>query len=111
MNLENLKESFGTLSETINALLAYGYTHNFNVKEDCIICHGTEISLSPEEFKIDKVYRFDGDSDPEYQSVLYLISSLDNNIKGTLVDGYGISFDSFSSSIIEKLQTHTGEGN
>ena len=67
MNTINLNESFGTLSETINGLVKLGYNHDFNIKEDCIVCRQANITLSPEDFQIDKTYRFEGDSDPDYQ--------------------------------------------
>jgi len=106
MKEENLNESFGTLSETINGLVKLGYTHDFNIKDECIVCHRTNITLSPEDFQIDKVYRFDGDSDPEYQSILYAISSVKFDVKGTLVNGYGVSSDETTTKLIEKLNTH-----
>ncbi|HMR18825.1 MAG TPA: cupin domain-containing protein [Sphingobacterium sp.] len=106
MDKNNLNESFGTLSETINGLVKLGYTHDFNIKDECIICHKTNTILSPDDFQIDQVYRFEGYSDPEYQSILYAISSVKHNIKGTLVNGYGIFSDEYSSKLIEKLKTH-----
>ena len=99
----NLDESFGTLSETINGLVKLGYTHDFNIKGECIICQKTNITLSPDDFQIDKVYRFEGASDPDYQAILYAISSIKYNIKGTLLNGYGISSDEVSSKLVEKL--------
>ena len=106
MNDKNLSESYGTLSETINGLVKLGYTYDFNITDDCLICHRTNITLSPEDFQIDQAYRFDGDSDPEYQSILYAISSEKFNVKGTLVNGYGISSDEAATKLIEKLNTH-----
>src|SRR6478736_1469158 len=98
---DNLNENFGTLSETINELIKLGYTHDFNREDECIVCHRTNIILSPDDFQIDKVYRFEGDSDPDYQSILYAISSEKYDIKGTLVNGYGISSDETSSKLVE----------
>lgn len=106
MKEDHLNESFGTLSETINELVKLGYKHDFNIKDDCIVCHKTNITLSPDEFQIDKVYRFEGDSDPEYQSILYAISSTKFDVKGTLVNGYGISSNETVTKLIEKLNTH-----
>lgn len=106
MKDKNLDESFGTLSETINGLVKLGYTHDFNIKDECVVCHRTNITLSPDDFQIDKVYRFEGDSDPEYQSILYAISSTKFDVKGILVNGYGISSDETSTKLIEKLNTH-----
>ncbi len=109
MNDKNLSESYGTLSETINGLVKQGYTYDFNIKNECLICHRTNITLSPDDFQIDQVYRFEGDSDPEYQSILYAISSVKFNVKGTLVNGYGTSSDETATKLIEKLNTHHEE--
>lgn len=106
MDQDNLKESFGTLSETINGLMKLGYIHDFNISEECLVCHQTNITLSPNDFQIDKVYRFEGESNPEDQSILYAISSAKFDIKGVLVNGYGISSDDTTSKLIEKLETH-----
>lgn len=106
MKEKKLNESFGTLSETINELVKLGYTHDFNIKDDCIVCHGKNITLSPDDFQIDQVYRFEGDSDPDYQSILYAISSTKFGVKGTLVNGYGISSDETTTKLIEKLNIH-----
>ncbi len=109
MNKENLNESFGTLSETINGLLKLGYSYDFNTKDDTVVGHRSQITLSPGEYKIDNVYRFEGESDPEYQSILYAISSVKFDVKGTLVNGYGISSDEEASKLIEALETHADQ--
>lgn len=109
MKNENLNEEFGTLSESINGLVKLGYTHDFNIKNECIVCNRTNITLSPDDFQIDHVYRFEGDSDPEYQSILYAISSSKFDLKGTLVNGYGTSSDEATTKLIEKLNTHNNQ--
>jgi hypothetical protein len=101
-----MQENPGTLSETINALKKLGYTLDFNLQGECIICHQTNTVLSPDEFKIDKTYRFEGSSDPDDEAIVYAISSTDGRVKGTLVNGYGISADPVSSAMVEKLKTH-----
>lgn len=101
-----MKESYGTLSETINGLKDEGYILDFNVWQDRIVCHGTNTKLSPEDFKIEKVFRFEGASNPDDQSVLYAISSLKSEMKGVLINGYGISADAATDAIISRLKTH-----
>jgi hypothetical protein len=77
MNANILDESFGTLSETINGLIKNGYTHDFNLDNETPTAGQREhIMLSPADFQIDKVYRFEGSSDPDNQSILYAISSI-----------------------------------
>lgn len=106
MNRNFLDDSFGTLSETINELVKLGYTHDFNIQQECLVCHQTNTTLSPNDFQIDKVYRFEGVSDPEDQSILYAISSMRFSFKGILVNGYGIYTDEISTKLIEKLQAN-----
>lgn len=102
-----LGEDYGTLSQTMNALYQLGYKYDFNIHDECIVCQIENIVLPPEEFQIDKVYRFEGASDPDYQSVLYAISSKNHGLRGLLVNGYGISYDEMSSKVIERLKTHS----
>lgn len=108
MDKTKLKESYGTLSETLNGLFDLGYTRDFNIHEECLICHQTNTILHPDDFQIDKVYRFEGASNPEDQSILYAISSPKYKIMGTLVNGYGIAFDEETSKLIEKLRIKYG---
>lgn len=103
-----MKESYGTLSETINGLKREGYTLDFNIRNENLVCLQNSIALSADDFEIDKVYRFEGESNPDDQSILYAISSLKAGVKGVLVNGYGISADAASDELITKLNTHTG---
>jgi len=105
-NPASLPESFGTLSQTLNGLKEMGYPFDFNIKEECVVCNRTNITLSPEDFRIDKVYRFEGESNPDDESVVYAISSPEYGVKGTLVNGYGISADESVSKMVAQLQTH-----
>jgi hypothetical protein len=101
-----MKESYGTISQTIDGLKKDGYTLDFNAKSDCIVCQQTQTELSPESFEIDKVYRFEGDSDPGDEAVVYAISSRDHGMKGTLVNGYGVSADEWSADLVKKLNIY-----
>jgi hypothetical protein len=101
-----LSESFGTLSETVNGLIQAGYTTDFNVQEECLLCNKTNTVLSPEEFQIDKVYRFEGATNPDDESIVYALSSTKFQMKGILVNGYGLSADEATSRLVERLQTH-----
>ncbi|MET3113329.1 hypothetical protein AAKU52_001051 [Pedobacter sp. CG_S7] len=51
-----MKESYGTLSETINGLKKEGYMLDFNISQKFLQCNKSNITLSPEDFEIGKVY-------------------------------------------------------
>lgn len=96
-------ESYETLSEAIEALKQQGYTEDFNLKENCLECIADRQELFPHEFNLDKSFRFDVDENPSDQAVLYAISSEMHNMKGLLVNGYGIYSDEMSNEMLDKL--------
>lgn len=100
-----------TVSEALNDLFKRGYILDFALlKEgDCIYCHNQNHSLNAEDFEIDEVYRFEGDTDPGDEMILFAISSNKHNIKGTLLNAFGIYADSNNSKIIEKLKYKVSE--
>ena len=98
-------ENYETLSQAITALEQQGYTEDFNLKENCLECIAGKKDLLPHEFEIDKSFRFDVNEDPSDQAVLYAISSAMHNLKGLLVNGYGIYSEQASNEMLEKLTT------
>lgn len=85
----------------IEDLKKRGYTEDFNLKENCIICGSHR--WNPEEFEIKEVYRFEGNSDPADESIVLGIEST-NGVKGVLVNGYGYSSEPMGDEIERKLK-------
>ena len=100
--------NYDTVTQAISGLKKRGYSMDFNVQaeKDCLICHAEELSLAPDEFQIDEVYRFEGDSDPGDEMVVYAISSDGHSVKGTLVNGYGTYSDGDVAAIVKHLHRH-----
>ena len=96
-----------TLSETLNRLKAEGYTVDFNLEEAGLTGEHRAIRLTPEEFVIDQHFRFEGNSDPDDEAVVYAISSDKFKLKGTLVNGYGISSNAATDELIKTLLEKT----
>ena len=92
--------AYDTVSEAINGLKKRGFELDFNLKENCLVCHGDKFNA--DDFEIVEVYRFEGNSDPSDEAVVYAIQSI-TGMKGVLVNGYGISADSMSSDMAKKL--------
>ena len=97
--------SYDTLSEAMTDLKKRGYTIDFNLSFDRIICHETPITLMPAEFEIVEVYRFEGETNPSDSSILYAIESKHGD-KGVLVNAYGVYSDSVSDEMVKKLVIH-----
>lgn len=97
-------ESYPTLSETMNQLRKEGYVEDFNLSENCIHCREGKLKLFTEDFKIDKYYRFEGETNPSDESILYAISSDKYNLKGVLVNAYGIYSEPVTDEMLAKLE-------
>ncbi len=99
--------SYDTVTEALNGLRQRGFTLDFNLRENCIVCN--EDKFAPNSFEIMEVYRFEGNSDPSDEAVVYAIQS-NNGMKGVLVNGYGISADEISGEMAKKLNMHRHPG-
>lgn len=98
--MDTKEHNYGTVTEAIKAFRDEGYNLDFNLAENCIICANGKFEA--EEFEITKVFRYEGDSDPADESVVYAIES-NNGTKGILVTAYGAYADSMSQKMINKL--------
>ena len=82
-------ENYETVVAALNGLKAKGYSLDFNIAFDKIICNDTDICLNPHEFEITEVHRFEGDTNPDDEDIVYAIESKDGTIKGTMSSAYG----------------------
>ncbi|WP_245224568.1 phosphoribosylpyrophosphate synthetase [Pedobacter ginsenosidimutans] len=96
-----------SLSEVLNALVKQGYTLDFNLKSSQLSGGENPIQEFPEQFLIDRHYRFEGESDPDDEAIVYAISSIDGKIKGIFVNGYGTSSESTGDELIKQLKART----
>ncbi len=88
--------NYDTLSEALNDLTNRGYTLDFNL-------NSVQKKFSSKSLNVVEVYRFEGMSSTDDESVLYVIETSDG-MKGTLVDAYGTYADSISIEMIQKLK-------
>ena len=98
-----LMYTYDTVTEAVKGLKERGFLLDFNLKENCLVCQGQQVDLN--DFEIVEVYRFEGNTDPADEAVVYAVESVDG-LKGILVSGYGISADAMSSEMAKKLQIH-----
>lgn len=79
---------YSSLSEAHQNLLRRGYDRNYRVTEDAIMEDGDGHRYSPSQLSIDEFHRFEGESDPADNSIIYAVTANDGT-KGTLVDAFG----------------------
>jgi hypothetical protein len=99
-------ESYDTVVAALNGLKKRGYTTDFNISFDKLICNETKVCLNPDEFEITEVYRFEGATNPSDQAVVYAVESKSKDMKGVFVNAYGVYADPISDAMIKKLSLH-----
>lgn len=95
-------KAFDTLSEAIFSLKNQGYTNDFNLHPEWIECPPLKVRLTPEEFHVDQVHRFEGMTSPDDSTILFAVSS-SSGLKGLLVDAYGPYAESLTPTMVQKL--------
>lgn len=92
-----------TLTDAIDYFKVRGYSENLHPSYDHMSCQSEGIQLRPEDIHVDEIMRFENSSDPEDQSILYMISSPENNLKGMYVESYGLYHDDLSDELQQAL--------
>lgn len=103
-----------TLTSCINKAMKDGYTDNFKVDGKRLVSSQKEAVYRPEQVKIVNFYRFEGQSDPSDNAIMYLIETTDET-KGILIDAYGAYADDAVNKFVGEVEkinkkVHKNEG-
>ena len=78
-----------TLSQVLDILRERGITRGIRMNEEKqFILEDTEITYKPSDLCIVKSYRFEGDSNPDDNAVLYVLQDKDG-LQSIIIDSYG----------------------
>ncbi len=94
---------YDTLSIAVNGLRSRGYDMDFSMDEKNLICNDEKFNV--EDFEIVEVHRFEGNSNPDDSSVLYVIES-NKGHKGIFISAYGMYAEGMSLEMAQKLKMH-----
>jgi hypothetical protein len=96
------KEEMKSLVSVINSLTTKGYEAQFKAMKEGLKSLSTEKTYSPEDVKITNFFRFEGESDPADNSILYVIET-NSGEKGTLSDAYGPYSDANVANFVKEV--------
>lgn len=71
---------YATVSKALDELNENGFTYDFNLHEE-------DIAKNPQKYEIKHIYRYEGDTDPGDEAVVYGIQSISGK-KGVFVAGF-----------------------
>ncbi len=92
-----------TLTSVSNKVVKDGYTHSFKIQDKKLFSSTNDTSYEPDQVKIVNFYRFEGQSDPGDNAIMYVIETTDGS-KGTLIDAYGAYADEGVNKFMEQVE-------
>lgn len=92
---------YATITQALHELRRAGYIIDFNLPENVKRFETGE--YNSDDFTVTRVYRYEGESDPGDESIVYALES-NQGIKGTLVSGFGISSNLSARKILNMLK-------
>ena len=95
--------NYDTVVDAVNDLRKRGYTIDFNIAFDKLICTEGKYCLNPADFEITETYRFEGDTNPADEDVVYAVESKDGNLKGVITSAFGMYAETTSTDMLKKL--------
>lgn len=103
MNANDRSTYMPDLAPCLTSVHEKGYTNEFKVEGEKLICFNNNKSYAAADLKIKNFYRFEGISNPEDMSILYAIETSDGT-KGTLIDAYGTYADEMIGELMKKVK-------
>jgi hypothetical protein len=92
-----------TLSEAMARLEDLGFRDSFQPVDGRLRALAAERSFPPAALVVEEVVRFEGESDPSEQAILFALRSPAGDVRGTFVAGYGVLTDPSSAEIVRGL--------
>jgi hypothetical protein len=86
---------YASVSKALDQLNEKGFTYDFNLHEE-------DISKNPDKYEIVHVYRYEGDSNPDDEAVVFGIKSRSGK-KGVFVTGFAANSVSHAAQTLIKL--------
>ena len=107
------QEFMNTLTACVNKAVKNGYADNFKVTKQGLYSATKDKTYTPKEVKIIDFYRFEGQSDPGDNAIMYVVETNDG-VKGTFIDAYGTYADEtinlFIAEVEEITKKEKGDG-
>lgn len=93
-----------SLALCLNRMVLAGYTDDFKIVDSGLKSLKSERVYNPEEIHVKNFFRFEGQSDPNDNTIMYVIETTDG-LKGTLVDAYGPYADVKLSEFMQQVES------
>jgi hypothetical protein len=86
---------YASVLNALEELKSMGFVVDFNLQEESIMRH-------PENYEIMHVYRYEGDTNPDDEAIIYGIKS-NSGEKGVFVAGFSANSESHAAQVLLEL--------
>lgn len=93
-----------SLAVLTNKMVLDGYDDDFKISDEGLKSLRTEKIYQPADINVINFFRFEGQSDPNDNTILYVIETVDG-LKGTIVDAYGPYADLKLAEFMTKVES------
>lgn len=97
-----------TLRQALDRLGGRGYRASLDATPQGFRADGEGAPVAPEELVVDETVRFEGESDPGDEAVLFALRSRDGRIRGTFVSNFGPNADPVAAELMRRLDPEDG---
>ncbi|MBC7552569.1 MAG: hypothetical protein H7257_01180 [Taibaiella sp.] len=95
-----------TLTACVNKMAKNGYTDNLTITKQGLYSTDKDKVYGPQDIKVIDFYRFEGQSDPADNAIMYVIETADG-VKGMIIDAYG----HYADDSVTRFMKHVEEVN
>ncbi len=85
-------EDLTSMTHILNKLRDEGFDEDFQISDQGMTIKNKGVYFQPEDLTIVRVFRFEGDSNPDDMAIVYQIESKDGH-KGVYIDAFGTYAD------------------
>ena len=96
-------ERMETLSQALERLARAGYRDGFRAEAGGLRALEDGRLFEPEALVCEAMERFEGESDPADQTILFALRTPDRSVAGTLVAQFGPGVDPAAAEVIRRL--------
>lgn len=96
-------ERMETVSTIVDRLTARGFTATFRAKGNGLTADGSSRIVAPEKFRIDEIARYEGDTDPGDETIVFALECTETGERGTYVVPYGPAIPPHDAEAVRRL--------
>jgi hypothetical protein len=93
-----------TVSQTLARLEKEGYTEDFKATTSGLQASPKNVVIAPENLNVDKIYRFEGETNVDDEEIIFALSCPQHNIKGIFLVAFGPKMDPLDEDMVHRLQ-------